>query len=102
MCISPLGLESGEIKDEALSHSLPSGDLSKPSFIRLNGDVPGGFPFGWRPRSAQTPPDYLQVTRFTIYFVIGHNCAVFFEVEKNRRDICLHFFIFALTKGERS
>ena len=73
ICISPMGLESGEIKDEALSHSLPSSHLSKPSFIRLNGFV-RSYPFGWQARIAQTPPDYLQVTRPTIYFVIWHKC----------------------------
>ena len=73
ICISPLGLESGEIKDEALSHSLPSSHLSKPSFIRLHGLV-SQYPFGWQARIAQTPPDYLQVTRPTIYFVIWHKC----------------------------
>lgn len=60
ICISPLGLESGEIKDEALSHSLPSSHMSKPSFIRLHGLVLQ-YPFGWQARIAQTPPDYLQI-----------------------------------------
>jgi len=58
-CISPLGLESGDIKDEALSDSLPPGE-SKPQFIRLNMVVPD-FPFGWNARFAKVPPDYLQI-----------------------------------------
>ncbi|KAK2570616.1 Neuropilin-2 [Acropora cervicornis] len=44
----------------ALSHSLPSSDLSKPSFIRLHGLV-SQYPFGWQARIAQIPPDYLQI-----------------------------------------
>ena len=59
-CISPLGLESGEIPDEALSHSLPASDPSKAQYIRLNGAVTV-FPFGWQSRLYQTPPDYLQI-----------------------------------------
>ena len=59
-CVSPLGLESGEIPDEALSHSLPASDQSKPQYIRLNGAVPS-FPFGWYSRPYETPPDYLQI-----------------------------------------
>lgn len=59
-CISPLGLESGEIKDAALTHSLPSSNPSKPEFIRLH-KVVNNFPYGWSARSAQVPPDYLQI-----------------------------------------
>ena len=61
ICISPLGLESGEIKDEALS--IPDSSVpahSKPEHIRLN-MVITDYPFGWQARVAQTPPDYLQV-----------------------------------------
>ena len=58
-CISPLGLESGEIKDEALSHSLPPSSDSKPQYIRLNLKV-DGFPFGWYVSSSGSV-DYLQV-----------------------------------------
>lgn len=59
-CISPLGLESGEITDAALTHSLPDSHLSKPQFIRLNEDV-NDYPFGWLSRSGEVPPDYLQI-----------------------------------------
>lgn len=59
-CVSPLGLESGEITDEALSHSLPASEESKPQYIRLNMDVTS-FPYGWRSRLYQDPPDYLQI-----------------------------------------
>lgn len=59
-CISPLGLESGEITDEALSHSLPVWDQSKPQYIRLN-SVVSNFPYGWYSRLGQNPPDYLQI-----------------------------------------
>ena len=61
-CVSPLGLESGEIPDEALSHSIPADDASnsKPRYIRPNVIV-RHFPFGWYSRPYQNPPDYLQI-----------------------------------------
>lgn len=59
-CISPLGLESGEITDEALSHSLPASDESKPQYIRLHMAV-NVFPYGWYSRPYKTPSDYLQL-----------------------------------------
>ena len=58
--MSPLGLESGEIPDEALSHSLPASDASKPQYIRLNA-VLKSFPYGWFSRRYMTPSDYLQI-----------------------------------------
>ncbi|XP_068755299.1 uncharacterized protein [Montipora capricornis] len=61
ICISPLGLESGEIKDEALS--IPDSSVqahSEPKHIRLN-MVIRNYPFGWQARVGQTPPDYLQI-----------------------------------------
>ena len=60
-CFSALGLDSGEIKDEALSQSIPINsepDNAKPHFIRLN-EVVRDFPYGWRPRT--TFQDYVQV-----------------------------------------
>lgn len=59
-CVSPLGLESGEIPDEALSHSLPANHASKPRYIRLNLIVTH-FPYGWYSRHVQNPADYLQI-----------------------------------------
>lgn len=59
-CVSPLGLESGEIPDEALSHSLPASHDSKAQYIRLNLPVTS-FPFGWFSRPYEIPPDYLQI-----------------------------------------
>ncbi|PFX33767.1 Coagulation factor VIII [Stylophora pistillata] len=56
-CISPLGLESGEITDAALTHSLPSNSDTKPEYIRLHNNVKN-FPYGWYPSS---PDDYLQI-----------------------------------------
>ena len=56
-CFSALGLDSGEIKDEALTQSFSSGSV-KPHFIRLNADV-NDYPFGWGP---ETPSqEYIQV-----------------------------------------
>ncbi|XP_078374347.1 neuropilin-1a-like [Oculina patagonica] len=59
-CIYPLGLESGYIPDEALSHSVePSSQtVSNPTDIRLNKEVPE-FPNGWQ--AALGELDYLQV-----------------------------------------
>ena len=60
-CFSALGLDSGEITDEALSQSIPINsepDNAKPHFIRLN-EVVRDFPFGWSPRAAHQ--DYVQV-----------------------------------------
>ncbi|XP_022796653.1 uncharacterized protein LOC111335073 [Stylophora pistillata] len=58
-CIDPLGLESGHIPDEALSHSVDtSRTVSNPTYIRLNKDVPY-FPFGWQ--ATMGGLDYLQV-----------------------------------------
>ena len=58
-CIYPLGLESGYIPDEALSHSVDTSWIfSNPSYIRLN-RVPGTFPNGWQ--AAMGKIDYLQV-----------------------------------------
>ena len=59
-CVSPLGLESGEIPDEALSHSLPANHASKPRYIRPSVIVTN-FPYGWFSRPVQNPPDYLQI-----------------------------------------
>lgn len=63
-CFSALGLDSGEIKDEALTQSFPSDDLAfnyvKPIFIRLNADVIG-YPFGWQPGTQSV--DYVQVKK---------------------------------------
>ena len=55
-----MGLESGEIKDEALSDSVPPGDPYKtnPNFIRLN-MIPKEHPYGWQARFSKA--DYLQV-----------------------------------------
>lgn len=62
-CIYPLGLESGYIPDEALSHSVDTTKTSSnPSDIRLN-KVPGRFPNGWRATMGQL--DYLQVWKET-------------------------------------
>lgn len=58
--MSPLGLESGEIPDEALSHSLPADHASKPQYIRPN-VVVKSFPYGWYSRLYETPSDYLQI-----------------------------------------
>ena len=59
-CIYPLGLESGYIPDEALSHSVDTSQtVSNPSDIRLNKMVPGGFPNGWQAAIGEL--DYLQV-----------------------------------------
>ena len=55
-CISPLGLESGKIKDEALSQRLSS-YTSQPINIRLNKKVTW-YPYGWL---AEKGPDWLQV-----------------------------------------
>lgn len=60
-CFSGLGLDSGEIKDEALTQSFPSDDPAfnvKPIFIRLNADVID-YPFGWQPKTQSV--DYVQV-----------------------------------------
>ena len=60
-CFSALGLDSGEIKDEALTQSFPSDDPAfnvKPIFIRLNADVIG-YPFGLQPKTQSV--DYVQV-----------------------------------------
>ena len=58
-CIYPLGLESGYIPDEALSHSVDTTKTySYSSDIRLN-KVPGRFPNGWQAAIGQL--DYLQV-----------------------------------------
>lgn len=58
-CIHPLGLESGFIPDEALSHSVDTANTkSNPTDIRLNKDV-GEFPNGWQ--AALRELDYLQV-----------------------------------------
>lgn len=61
-CIRPLGLESGFIPDEALSHSVDTANTkSNPTDIRLNKDV-GEFPNGWQ--AALGELDYLQVIIF--------------------------------------
>ena len=58
-CIYPLGLESGYIPDEALSHSVTTTNTkSNPSDIRLNKDI-SEFPNGWQ--AALEELDYLQV-----------------------------------------
>ena len=58
-CIYPLGLESGEITDEALTDSVDTTlTVSDPSGIRLNKN-PGGFPNGWQ--AATGTLDYIQV-----------------------------------------
>ena len=60
-CIYPLGLESGEITDEALTHSVNTTlTVSDPSGIRLNKN-PGGFPNGWQ--AAMGTLDYIQVEK---------------------------------------
>ena len=60
-CIYPLGLESGEITDEALTHSVDTTlTVSDPSGIRLNKN-PGGFPNGWQ--AAMGTLDYIQVEK---------------------------------------
>lgn len=83
-CISPLGLESGEITDAALTHSIPSdhSSNSKPEYIRLHKDVIG-FPYGWYARPSQVPSDYLQIDfgslrRVTRMSTMGGTLAVFF------------------------
>ena len=58
-CIYPLGLESGYIPDEALSHSVDTANTkSNPWDIRLNKEV-DEFPNGWQ--AALGELDYLQV-----------------------------------------
>ena len=60
-CIYPLGLESGEITDEALTHSADTTlTVSDPSGIRLNKN-PGGFPNGWK--AAMGTLDYIKVEK---------------------------------------
>ena len=60
-CIYPLGLESGDIPDEALTHSVDTTlTVSDPSGIRLNKN-PGGFPNGWQ--AAMGTLDYIQVEK---------------------------------------
>ena len=60
-CIYPLGLESGDITDEALTHSVNTIlTVSDPSDIRLNKN-PGGFPNGWQ--AARKTLDYIQVEK---------------------------------------
>lgn len=60
-CIYPLGLESGDIPDEALTHSVDTTlTVSDPSGIRLNQN-PGGFPNGWQ--AAMGTLDYIQVEK---------------------------------------
>ena len=69
-CIYPLGLESGEITDEALTHSVDTTlTVSDPSGIRLNKN-PGGFPNGWQ--AAMGTLDYIQVEKSWV------NLATFF------------------------
>ena len=69
-CIYPLGLESGEITDEALTHSVDTTlTVSDPSGIRLNKN-PGGFPNGWQ--AAMGALDYIQVEKSWV------NLATFF------------------------
>jgi len=67
-CIYPLGLESGEITDEALTHSVDTTlTVSDPSGIRLNKN-PGGFPNGWQ--AAMGTLDYIQVEKFWVNLAI--------------------------------
>ncbi|EDO44679.1 predicted protein [Nematostella vectensis] len=61
-CISPLGMESGQIPDEALTTSVPNdyqGGVSKAANGRLN-KVVTSYPNGWAARM-QASNDYLQI-----------------------------------------
>lgn len=102
-CISALGLDSGEIKDEALSQSIPLDDLRsnpfniRPHFIRLS-EVVESYPYGWSPRL--TTADYVQVITIFLQVYSVHKMTPssgndkvpkvptsFFPVWKQRRDI---------------
>lgn len=101
-CISALGLDSGEIKDEALTQSIPLDDPEsnpfhiRPHFIRLN-EVVENHPYGWSP--SLTTEDYVQVITIFLQVYSVHKMTPssgndkvpnvptsFFPVWKQRRD----------------
>ena len=82
-CIFPLGLESGEISDEAITHSVNTDvTLSRPSDIRLNKQV-HDFPFGWQ--AAPGVLDFLQVNHWPARTAVD---PIWIDLQNVKSDRC--------------